>query len=231
MFLFAIYKIISTKLCPNALMILQRLQIWLMHLSLNAKKYDLAMLILIKSKRCQVDIGTWNTRHPVEHTQNNFKNSYRIAYDSLCELGNLTLDQSPMLNQAQLMESILHAMQFVAAETDGSAPDTAENPPPPPEQQQQEQHAGNTFKNTLLKKIKELKAELSELKRGIGKRTSRSSHGRSLKRYNDHAAEVLTGVRIVMTKRMGIKVYNISAQEGGQQQEFPPKYMTSVIII
>ena len=151
----------------------------------QCQQIDLAMLILVKSKRFQVDIRTWNTRPPAEHTWDNFKeDTFRIAYNSLRALGDLTLDQSPVLNQAQLMESIMHAMQLAAAQSDNSAFDAADTPPyPPVQQQQQQQHAGNSFESTLLKKFEELTAEFLALKKDVGQRNLRSSHGRTPKRY------------------------------------------------
>ena len=146
------------------------------------QKNDLAMLILIKSKRFQLDIRTWNARPPIEYTWENFQDSFRLAYDALRDLGDITLAQSSVLNQAQLMKSIMHAMQIIAAAADDSPP-PEESPPPPPEQRQPEQHAGNAFESTLLKKIAELTAELSELKQGMSQCNSRSSHGRTPKRY------------------------------------------------
>ena len=74
------------------------------------QKIDLAMLMLIKSKRFQVDIRAWNATDPARRTWENFQDDFRSAYDSIRDLGGLTVDQSPVLNQAQLMESILHAM-------------------------------------------------------------------------------------------------------------------------
>ena len=82
------------------------------------QKIDLAMLILIKSKIFQLNIRTWNAKDPADKTWDNFKDDFRFAYDSLRELGDLTLDQSPVINQAQLMDSIMHAMQLDADDTD-----------------------------------------------------------------------------------------------------------------
>ena len=78
-------------------------------------KIDLAMLILIKSKRFQLDIRTWNTTDSAHKTWDNFKDDFRAASNSLRKFGDLTVDQSPVLNQAQLMESIMNKMQLAAA--------------------------------------------------------------------------------------------------------------------
>ena len=72
----------------------------------------------------------------------------------------------------------MHAMQL-AGRPPFEIPDDA--PPPPPLPQHEE--VNNAFESTLLKKFAELTAELSELKQGMGQRTSRSSHGRTPKRY------------------------------------------------
>ena len=63
------------------------------------QKIDLAMLIIIKSKKFQVDIRAWNARPLVDKTWDNFKDSFRNAYDALCDLSDLTMEQSPMLSQ------------------------------------------------------------------------------------------------------------------------------------
>ena len=108
-----------------------------------------------------------------------------MAYDSLRDLGDLTIAQSPVLNQAQLMESIMHAMQLAGnqygQESEQLPQDVAGPPrhiPPPPQQ-----HANNAFESNLLKIFAELTAELSELKQGMHQRTTRSTQGRTPKRY------------------------------------------------
>ena len=88
------------------------------------QKIDLAMLMLIKSKRFQVDIRTWNATDPAHKTWDNFQDDFRSAYDSLRDMGDLTVDQSPVLNQAQLMQSILLAMQ------EAYRTDTSQDHPP-----------------------------------------------------------------------------------------------------
>ena len=77
--------------------------------------------MLIKSKRFQVDIQTWNARDLADKTWDNFKDNFCSQYDSLRALGDLTLDQSPVLNQAQLMESIMHTMQLAAKNVEGQS--------------------------------------------------------------------------------------------------------------
>ena len=144
------------------------------------QKIDLAMLILIKSRRFQLDIRIWNATDPVHKTWDNFKDDFRAAYDTLRELGDFTVDQSPVLNQAQLMESIMNAMQIAAT---GVYNSEYGDPSPPPEQQARDEHANNTFENTLLRKFEELTSKLAALKQDVSNRTSRSTHGRTPKRY------------------------------------------------
>ena len=143
------------------------------------QKIDLAMLMLIKSKRFKVDIRTWNATDPAYKTWDNFQDDFRAAYDSIRDLGDLTVDESPVLNQAQLMESIMHAMQ----EANRGIPVEEEEDPilrlhdPPPQER-----ANNAFENTLMRKFEELSAELAALRQTTG-RNSRSRSGRTPKRY------------------------------------------------
>ena len=99
------------------------------------------------------------------------------------------MDQSPVLNQAQLMESIMLAMQRSAALEEAIVdpvpplvPPTPQNPPT------QQQHANNAFETTLLQKFEELTKELAQIKRGMGEtenggRNTRGRQGREPKRY------------------------------------------------
>ena len=143
------------------------------------QKINLAMLMLIKSKRIQVDIRTWNAIDPAYKTWDHFQDDFRSAYDSIRDLGDLTVDESPVLNQAQLMESILHAMQ----EANRGVPIEEEEDPilhlhdPPPRDR-----ANNAFENTLMRKFEELSAELATLKQTT-ERKSRSRTSRTPKRY------------------------------------------------
>ena len=88
------------------------------------QKIDLAMLIIIKSKKFTQDIRTWNARPAIDKTWELFKDYFRNAYDAMRDLGDLTMDQSPVLNQAQLMESIMLAMHRSAAAEDAMAFDS-----------------------------------------------------------------------------------------------------------
>ena len=74
------------------------------------QKIDQAMLIIIKSKRFTHDIRAWNARPTPDKTWDHFKDFFRTAYDAMRNLGDLTMDQSPVLNQAQLCESIMLAL-------------------------------------------------------------------------------------------------------------------------
>ena len=67
----------------------------------------------------------------------------------------------PVLNQAQLMELIMHAIQLASQQADESPPDDVQTPEflPPPQHE-----AKNAFKSTLLKFFEELTFELSALK-------------------------------------------------------------------
>ena len=123
------------------------------------------MLILIKSRRCQLDIRTWNATDPAHKTWDSFTDDFRSAYEFLHELGDLTLKNSPVLNQAQLMKSIMNAIQLDADQTEHLLDDTA----PSPDQDPQEQ-ANNTFEITLLRKFEELTAELANLAFYLGTR-------------------------------------------------------------
>ena len=86
------------------------------------------MLIIIKPKIFQLCIRIWNTRPLADKTWDNFKDSFRSAYDALHDLGDLTLDQPPILNQAQLMESIMYAMKLSSQQVEESPADAAEAP-------------------------------------------------------------------------------------------------------
>ena len=144
------------------------------------QKIDLAMLIIIKSKRFNMDIRAWNTRPLVDKTWDNFKDSFRNAYDVLRDLGDLTVQESPMLSQAQLMETIMHAIQqssdLEEAIMDPLPPVISVISQNPPTQQQQ---AKNAFQNTLMKKFEELTTELALIKRGMG--NNRNTRGRQVR--------------------------------------------------
>ena len=128
------------------------------------------MLVIIKLKRFQLDIRTWNATPLADNTWDNFKDTFRSAYGSLRDLGDLTLDQSPVLNQSQLMEFIMHAMQLASHQADEPPSDAVETPAflPPPNHQ-----AKNAFESTLLKKIEEITSELAAIKQDMGGRTTR----------------------------------------------------------
>ena len=158
------------------------------------QKIDLAMLMLIKSKRFQVDICAWNATNPAHKTWDNFQDDFRSAYDSIRDLGDLAIDQSPVLNQAQLMESIMHAMQEAGRisplpEQNGTGPPRyclpiAEEPAPVHTEQ-----ANSAFETRLLAKFEALNAEIATLHRDCdgdrdtNRRRSRSTTGRTPKRY------------------------------------------------
>ena len=79
------------------------------------------------------------------------------------------MEQSNVLNQAQLMESIMLAMQ----RSDALEQATVDHPPhllPPPPQNPptQQQQANNAFEMNLLQKFEELTTELATIKRGMG---------------------------------------------------------------
>ena len=122
------------------------------------------MLILIKSKIFQHDIRTWNARPTLEHTWDNFQDAFRLAYDSLRDLGDLTMSQSPVLNQSQLIESTMSAMQSAGGQftedqeplQDSTGPLRHTLPPSESPPSLDEQHASNAFESTLLRKFAEL---------------------------------------------------------------------------
>lgn len=132
------------------------------------------MLILIKSKRFQLDICTLNSIDPAHKTWDNFKDDFRTAYNSLRELDDLTIDQSPVLNYAQLME-------LTAAQTDNEP--SADSLLPQVCQPTCEEQTNNTFEITLLRRFEELATELAVLKHDTGRCTSRSTNMCTPKHY------------------------------------------------
>lgn len=78
----------------------------------ECQKIDVTMFIVIKLRRFQVKIRVWYLKPVANKTWDNFKDAFRESYNSLRDLGDLTIEQSPVLNQAQLLEQIMQAIMM-----------------------------------------------------------------------------------------------------------------------
>ena len=163
------------------------------------------MIIFIKSKRFQINIQTCNARDLADKIWDNFKDDVCIAYKSLQELDALTLDQSPVLDQAQLMESSIHAMQLSAGNVDGQSLGLTPSSEHIQQEQPQEQ-LNNVVESTLLGKFEELTSKPASLKQDIKNVTLHVAlmdvHPIDIIGRVD---AVLTRVKTVSPKRKGIR--------------------------
>ena len=156
----------------------------------DKQKVDFAMVIILKSKRFNLDIREWNKKEPQDKSWETFQTYFSTAYDSLRDTDELTIQDSPVLNQAQLAQAILQAMEpqtsnLLITDDHSTVPSaeslthsTSTNP-------SNHINAAVTGNETILQKLEALTQDLVDIKTKMqNQRNSRGRRGqRKPKRY------------------------------------------------
>ena len=164
----------------------------------NKQKIDFAMLIILKSKRFNHDIREWNKLDPGDKTWDKFQDFFSTAYDSLRDTDDLTIADSTIINQAQLTQAILNAMEtsqhqpiqthtsnIIPATEDLTQESTSTTLPITTNAPKLENvNHTVTGQESILERLELITNDLTDIKKKLqNQRNSRGRHTRKPKRY------------------------------------------------